>query len=439
MRTLTTLTFDAVVGLLGRVADQMPDTRDPKAVRYPLRNAVLSAFAVFFFQHPSLLEFERRHNQQRHKSNLGTMFGVDDVPSDTQLRQMLDPAPIEPARGLLGTLFERMRRIKWIERFKTMVGGKCYLTVVLDGSDYFHSTKINCPGCLRQVHGATTHYSHKVVSATIVKANSHQILPLDVEQVVNTDGTEKQDCEINAAKRLVARIGEEHPRLSIIIGGDSIHAHEPMVTQLLEQGMDFVFGVKPGSQPETFEWVEELERTGGVTRGSYEEGSGPLTKRRFVDYRYASDLPLRQGGTVRVSFVEVWVKDYRGNQLYHNSWVTSLEVTHETVREIIKIGRSKWKIENEQFNVHKNGGYELEHNFGHGQQNLAQMFYVLNLLAFTLHQILELGDRLYAQCRAEMSLRELWNDIRVLMKKLVFESWRGLLEFLLDDTIPSDA
>lgn len=440
MRPLRTLSFDAVVELLGTTAKQLPDARNPDATTYSMRDAVMSAFATFFFQHPSLLEFERRHKLNRQRCNLGTMFGVRDVPSDSRLRELLDEAETEPVREVLGEVFERMRRIKWLERFKTSVGGTDYLTLVLDGSEYFHSTKIHCPSCLRQNHSSgTVHYSHQVLAATIVKANSHQILPFDAEPIRNSDGADKQDCETNAAKRLVGRIRLKHPRLNLIAGGDAIYAHEPMVRLLAEQGIRFVLGVKPGSQPETFEWVEELEGTGGVRRGTYEEGSGPLTKRRWIEYRYASEVPLKQGSDLRVSFVEAWVRNHRGEQLYHNSWVTDLEVNDETVRPIITIGRSRWKIENEQFNVHKNGGYELEHNFGHGKKNLSWMFYLLNLLAFVLHQILQMGDHQYALCRAGASLRELWGDIRTLMKKLVFDSWEAMLAFLLDDTVPNDA
>jgi hypothetical protein len=440
MRPLRSLSFDAVVGLLGHSAEQMPDARDPDAITYTMRDAVMSAFAVFFFQHPSLLEFERRHKRTRQRCNLETMFGVTDVPSDTRLREILDVADPEAVREVLGEVVERMRRIKWLERFKTTVGGTSYLTMVLDGSEYFHSTKIHCPSCLRQTHGSgTVHYSHQVLAATLVKSSSHQILPFDAEQIGNSDGADKQDCETNAAKRLLRRVRDEHPRLNLIVGGDAIYAHEPMVELLAQQRIRFVLGVKPGSQPETFEWVEELEGTGGVTHGRYEEGSGPLSKRRWVEYRYASEVPLKQESDLRVTFVEAWVRNHRGEQLYHNSWVTDLEVTAETVREVIRIGRSRWKIENEHFNVHKNGGYELEHNFGHGKTNLSWMLYLLNLLAFVLHQILQMGDHQYALCRAGASLRELWGDIRTLIKKLVFESWDAMLAFLLDDTVPEDA
>jgi len=437
MRPLKLLTFDAYVHMLAKTFERIPDTRASGSGDYSMTDALMSAFAMFFFQEPSLLAFQRKLEERRHRNNLETMFKVKAIPSDTQMREIIDGAEIAPVRRQMGRAFERVRRVGWGERFKTRVGSEDYYTAVLDGTQYFHSTKIECPSCLKRTDAkGVEHYSHQILAATLVKASSHQILPLDVEAIENEDGTEKQDCETNAAKRLLVRLRQEHRQMKLVVSGDAIYAHEPMVSLAREQRMKVIFVAKPGSQPETFEWVEELERTGGVEHGSYEEGSGPKIKRRVVEYRFAAEVPISQKRTNMMTFVEAWVRDHAGKQVYHNSWVTDLEVTHETVAEVIKIGRSRWKVENEQFNVHKNGGYHLEHNYGHGEKTLSMMMVVLNLLAFLLHQILVMGDRLYERCRATASLEELWNGFRTLVRKLLFESWTQLLEFWLDDSIP---
>lgn len=437
MRPLKLLTFDAYVHMLAKTFERIPDTRVSGSGDYSMTDALMSAFAMFFFQEPSMLAFQRTLEQRRHRNNLETMFGVGGIPSDSQMREIIDGAEIAPVRRQMGRVFERVRRVGWAERFKTRVGSEDYYTVVLDGTQYFHSTAIQCPSCLKRTDAkGVVHYSHQILAATLVKASSHQILPLDVEAIENEDGTEKQDCETNAAKRLLVRLRQEHRQMKLVVSGDAIYAHEPMVSLAREQRMKVIFVAKPGSQPETFEWVEELERTGGVEHGSYEEGAGPKIKRRVVEYRFAYEVPISQQRTNMLTFVEAWVRDYTGKLVYHNSWVTDLEVTHETVGKVIQIGRSRWKVENEQFNVHKNGGYHLEHNYGHGEKTLSMMMVVLNLLAFLLHQILLIGDRLYERCRATASLAELWNGFRTLVRKLLFESWTQLLEFWLDDSIP---
>ncbi|GAH26287.1 unnamed protein product, partial [marine sediment metagenome] len=90
---------------------------------------------------------------------------------------------------------------------------------------------------------------------------------------------------------------------------------------------------------------------------------------------------------------------------FHNSWVTDIPVNRANVAQLVKAGRAQWIIENEGFNTLKNQGYHLEHNFGHGKQYLSEAFFVLNLIAFFMHQIFVLTDRLYRKCRAKFSAR----------------------------------
>src|SRR5262249_1264924 len=120
-------------------------------------------------------------------------------------------------------------------------------------------------------------------------------------------------------------------------------------------------------------------------------------------------------------------------QVYHHAWFTDLEIDVDNVAQVVQMGRSRWKIENEQFNVHKNHGYELEHNYGHGQQTLAMVFYLLNLLAFIAHMILDRGDRLYQRCLATTSRRELWHTLRTAMRMILVESWAQMLRIYLDE------
>jgi hypothetical protein len=272
------------------------------------------------------------------------------------------------------------------------------------------------------------------VGASLVKAGTHTILPLDAEEVRNTDGHDKQDCEINAGKRLLRRVRQEHRQMTIIVTGDDLYAHEPLVDELSDElRMHYVLVAKPDSHKELFKWVADFEREGHRAAGTWEEG--PAGQRRFFEYRIVRQVPL--SGSLRrwVTLVEVWERDRDGKLLYHNSWVTDLEVDADNVAIIIAIGRSRWKIENEQFNVHKNHGYELEHNYGHGQKTLAMVFYLLNLLAFVAHILLDLGDRLYQQCRREQSRRELWNILRTAMHMVLVDSWQGLLLAYLDDEV----
>ena len=433
MRPLKTLTFEAFRDVLATTFAEIADQRDPRRITWELPAVLMSAFAMLFFQHASLLEYQRRRQKRTGVSNLERVFGVEEIPSDTQMREILDGVPTEPLRRVLPQIFEQMRRVGWTTRFVTEVGGEKYYPTVLDGSEYFHSTQIHCPSCLhqRQANGET-HYSHVVVAATVTRAGSHAILPLDAEDVRNTDGQQKQDCELTAAKRLVTRLRAEHRQLAVCIVGDDLYAHEPFIEELRARRMDFVLVAKPTSHVALFEQLAERAQRGACVRGTWAAGVG--RHRRAFAYRSAAAVPLTRAGAVRVNFLEVWERRPDGTVGYHNSWVTDLAITPATVAAIVGIGRSRWKIENEQFNVHKNHGYEVEHNYGHGQQTLSMVFYLLNLLAFLAHKLLEFGDRLYQQCRAGESRRGLWTLFRSAFYLIAFDNWEALLRYHLRET-----
>jgi hypothetical protein len=431
MRPLKSLTLEAIVDLLTTTFGQVADSRAAEQLRYPLHDTLLSGFALMFFPHPSLLQFQRARAKKRRRSNLQTIFGVQEIPSDTQMREILDGVEPETLRGVLPQLWEKVRRAGWGGRFTTTLpSGQhqgTYDTGALDGSEYFRSTKVQCPQCLRQPDPqGRVHYSHMIVGATVVWAGSHQVLPLDVEEVRNaTAESAPQDCELTASKRLIARLRQEHPQLALIIIGDDLYSHVPFVEQLHQLRQHYVLVAKPSSPPTLLAAVMVAEGTEQSQTGQWTEGSG--TRQRTYTYRLVRQMPLSLESVVRVTYVEVWEHTVSGQLLYHNSWITDLDVDAANVSTVVQIGRTRWKIENEQFNVQKNHGYELTHNYGHGQQTLAMVFYLLNLLAYVAHSVLALGDQLYQRCRAQESRQELWHALRALVNAFLVESWAHLL------------
>ena len=127
-----------------------------------------------------------------------------------------------------------------------------------------------------------------------------------------------------------------------------------------------------------------------------------------------------------------WLQD-KGKTTYHNSWVTNLPVDGTNIAELVKIGRCRWKIENETFNTLKNQGYHIEHNYGHGKNHLSFNFFLLNLLAFFMHQIFELTYLPYQQLRQKFgSRRNLWDHLRACLYIVVFPDLDKYFEGLLN-------
>ena len=293
--------------------------------------------------------------QQRGRSNLEGVFEIEEIPSDTQRREILDGASTEPLRRVLPQTFEQRRRVGGTTRFVTAGAGEKYSTTAWDGSEYFPSTKLQCPGCLRQQSAkGETHSSPLVVAATVTRAGSHEILPLEAEAVRNEAGQPAQAGALTAAKRWVKRRREEHRPLKLCLLGDDLYGHEPFILELRQLRRGFVLVAKPTAHAGLFERVAALERRGECVRGTWE--AGPGSKRRSGEYRSATPVPLTQAGQVRVNFVEVWDRAPAGTVLSPNSGVTEVAVTRAPGATIVGMGRSRWKSETAQFNVQKNHG-----------------------------------------------------------------------------------
>src|SRR5262249_40261741 len=263
-----------------------------------------------FFPHPSLLQFQRAMEKKRQRGNLQTIFGVCAIPSDTQMREILDGVEPEALRGILPQLWEKVRRAGWSGRFTTSLPSGhhqgTYYTVALDGSEYFRSTQVQCSHCLRQPDSkGHVQYAHLIVGATLVRAGSHQVLPLDVEEGRNaTVESTPQDCALTASKRLLARLRQEHPQLAQIVIGDDLYSHAPFVEQLQQQRQPYVLVAKPDSHPTLMAAVAAAEGTEQSQTGQWSDGQG--TRQRTYSYRLVRQVPLALERAVRVNYLEVW-------------------------------------------------------------------------------------------------------------------------------------
>ena len=105
-----------------------------------------------------------------------------------------------------------------------------------------------------------------------------------------------------------------------------------------------------------------------------------------------------------------------------------MNVNENNVSDMAACGRARWKIENETFNVLKNGGYNLEHNYGHGKHNLANVFVVLNLLAFLFHTVAQISSLAWRNAiTARGAFYRLFEHLRTITAYIIFSDWDSLL------------
>jgi hypothetical protein len=414
--------LDSLLGSLRGCLDGFPDKRRGMNTSYPMGDIGMAAFSVFFMQSPSFLAHQRQFEAGHGRSNCASLFGTGKIPSDNHIRDMLDPADPALLHPVFSETVDQLQRTAGgLDVFRRL-GGR--LLIALDGTEYYCSKKIHCPQCATRLRGkGETDYYHAMLAATLVAPGHDKVVPLEPMFIIAQDGSEKQDCENTAAKRWLAVHGQRYAALGAVYLGDDLFSRQPLCQAVKDAGGHFVFVCKPSSHPLIQEYLT------GVDLPALEQTVKRGRQRVVHRYRWLPGVPLRDGrDAMTVNWFEIEIVNARGETTYRNSFVTDLPVGPDTVVELAACGRARWKIENETFNVLKNKGYNLEHSFGHGKQNLAAILVSLNLLAFAMHTVCDIGDELWRAARNKLGPRyNFFAKLAAITVYLFFPSWDDLL------------
>jgi len=417
-----------IAGLEGGM-EKIPEYREGKNRHYELVDAGMAAFSVFFVQSPSFLAHQREMKGRKGRSNMEKLFGLREIPSDNQIRNLLDPLEPSWVGGEYWRLLRVLKEGKLLDKFRSFGG---HLLVLLDGTEYFSSKKIHCESCSqRQLQDGKVNYYHSVLTPVIAQPGNKQVITLEPEFIVPQDGQEKQDCEIQAGKRWIEKHGNELAKLGATILGDDLYSRQPYCQALRGKDLHFILVCKRESHEYLYESVDYLAAQGVLETKVVRKWNGKYGE--IHTYRCANQLLLRkEQPAMEVNWCEWTVtREDTGEQLYQNAFITDFEVKQTNVAAITLDGRTRWKIENENNNVLKTKGYHIEHNFGHGQQHLASFLLSLNLLAFLMHTILELVDEKYQAIRQTLGRRKtFFHDVEALLRYIFFDSWEDIFQFM---------
>jgi hypothetical protein len=409
------LHFDALVQLCQRSFEQLPEPR--RCPTFALADTLMAGLALFSLKDPSLLAFQRRALDH----NLRSVFGLKAIPCDTQMRTILDEVDPDHLRPVYRDLFRQLQRGKVLEDYVFLQN--CYL-IALDGVEYFCSTKVHCDRCLTRQHHGETYYYHQMLAAVLVHPDFPEVIPLAPEPILRPDGQDKNDCERNAARRWLQRFRRDHPHLPVIITEDALSSNAPHIRDLKAARCHFLLGVKPGDHAYLFEQVaQRLEADQAEISGDVDVPPGTTRS-----YLFLKDLALNESNPdVRVHFLQC--VETTGQETHVWTWVTDLNLTPRHFGRGARGGRTRWRIENETFNTLKNQGYHFEHNYGHGEKQLATVLALLMMLAFLIDQIQQKCNPLFRQAWEKKGAKSaLWESVRQLFASFKVASMRAIYE-----------
>jgi len=421
-KTRVHLNADAMFALIRSDFAKIADHR-AKNAKIPLVDALMSGFAMFSLKDQSLLALDKR--RQEDPVSLHTVYGVEHIPCDSQMRDILDPVTPSSLRRPFRSIFHQLQRGKTLEKMAWLDG---HYLLALDGTGIFSSEKVSSDYCLKKTkRNGRVEYYQQMLAGAFVHPEHRAVIPTCPEMIVKQDGSAKGDCERNAAKRYFTDLRREHPHCKIIVTEDALSANAPHIEALMEHDLRYILSAKPGDHAFLFDYVDQAVQRGEAKEFTISDPSKPRIHHCF---RFINKVPLNKGSqdSLSVNFLEYWETDDKGNIRQRFSWVTDLVITQENAYDIMRGGRARWRIENETFNTLKNQGYNLEHNYGLGKQHLSAVFAHLMMLAFLVDQAQQLCCPLFQAAWTKCSSKKLlWECVRSCFREFVAQSMTAIL------------
>ena len=404
--------------------DQIHDPRFLPLVIYHKRFLIWWGLSLFLCK----LSSRRQLDYQFHTdgpavlANLNRLAGTAQAsrPVNQTLEYFLAKIGGAPIAGLRQQMVQRLIRMKALDAARLQ--GR--FVVLIDGSGYLVFRSPHCDDCLTQRHGETMLYMHQVLEAkllgpagTVVSIASEFIDNRDAQGVPAGVSQErvKQDCELKALRRLAAGLRAEFPQLRICLGGDGLYACGEGFQVAKDYKCDYIYTFQPGRLPALWQDFQGLLRLCPDQQVVWTTPRGVRQVYRWVNGLQYTDSDGRDWMFNAIVCTETKTD---GNQSEW-SWVTSLEVSHETVVEVAtKGGRVRWREENEGFNTQKNSGLNLEHAYSH---TCWAAYYFLLQIAHLLLQLVEKGSllRQLAQEQGKRTAVELFGSLKNMAQRLL--------------------
>jgi len=346
--------FDLLVYEFKLLIEFLPDHRLGENKSYSIAEAVLGAFSIFFMQSPSFLAHQINMQAVKGHSNAQSLFKIKNIPSDNQIRNLLDPISPCNIAPMFDYIFNGLSSMGYFEHYRKI---NKTLLIAMDGVNYFSSKKINCDKCNTKHHkNNTISYSHNAITPVIVAPENPRVISLAPEFITPQDGHDKQDGEHAAAKRWLKKHGSKYKDYGATILGDDLYAHQPICEAILRENLHFILTCKPDSHKTLYKIINTQLSTKEIKIVKVQRECGSKVLEIFTDtYRFVNDIPIRDtDDALLVNWCELVTTDESGNTVFMNSYITDHKVTIANVAEIIKCGRTRWKTENENNNTLKN-------------------------------------------------------------------------------------
>lgn len=350
----------------------LTDLRNQAYVKYQMKVIFIVRLMGLMCEMKSMQGMTRELNTEESIQNIAEICGLklEEIPHCDTINDVFEKVKVEEIERIRKYMITKLIRGKMIQKYK--IRDK-YYHIIVDGTGLATSRKKYNENCL--VKNKTDkkgkeyqEYSTYVLEAKLVVGEMVFSIGSEFVENVNEDET-KQDCETKAFKRLAEKIKKEYPKLKIIISGDALYANKPVLDICKENGWKYIIRFKEGAIPSLY--------------NEFETVVAKANESTIKDYEYVAGLDYQEK---KVNIIKYTDKK-KGTEFVY---ITDLPITNKNIKATINVGRRRWKIENEGFNIQKNGTFDIGHLYSKNQIAI-KVHYLMIQIAHILRQLLENG------------------------------------------------
>lgn len=395
---------------------------DPrKRKEYSLTELVMGGIMLFVFKQGSRNAFENGRKEEKFMKNYQRAFKLRLPSMDTveDLYRTLEESELEKLKSLI---VRELIAKKVFQKFRFL--GKRYF-ISIDATGVASYEKDYCGECTHKTSkkGVTT-YFHHVLEAKLVTSNDMSF-SIATEWIRNEGGKEydKQDCELNAFKRLADKLKKTYPRLPLVILADGLYANQTFFKICRENGWEFIVTFKDGNLPSVHQEIKLLPDSAKQTNSRFLAGKGGHTTSQEFEWINNIEYQGFNLSVIKCHETKKWIKsgDKEEKDFTH---ICSFQINSKNCYLTSDGGRMRWKIEN-SFDYLKGHGYNLGHKYSRVSFRALKNYYQSMMVAHMLNQFAEKSGEL---------AKLLANGTKCTIKHL----WKRWLAFMLEGEIEID-
>lgn len=297
---------------------------------------------------------------------------LEEIPYWETIQDVFMNIQTEELRNIQKYIVKALIRSKMFDKYRF---NGCF-QLLFDGTGLSnHDYNLN-NNCLKRKHkdGKISYYKY-VLECKLVVGN--MVISFDSEFIENNEmlnQRQKQDCETNAFKRMIKRVKKNYPKYKFIITGDGLYATDPIIKFCEKYHWYYVFNLKPDR-------LKEINET-------FEDNINYQNETTHKNYYLSTNINYKENVLNVFKYIE-----NKNNKTTTFRYITNLDIKDSNIKEIVCLGRNRWKIENEGFYNQKHRTFNISHLNSKNDTAMKNHYFFIQF-AHTIRQLLEQGNLL---------------------------------------------